>query len=198
MAIPNQGLMKRCTKCGIEKEVKDFYFSNRSRGFMTECKECTKIRTRARYSAKHEEILVQGKKYATEKRKRIRDAVFAAYGGYVCACCGETENKFLTIDHINNDGASKRKQIYKQGKGNTAGYHTYYWLARNQFPAGYQVLCMNCNYGKRMNNGVCPHKTRCNDYPQVGVGPSGPKRLVLVSNETGKDIVCPSEKSEAA
>jgi hypothetical protein len=34
---------------------------------------------------------------------------------------------------------------------------------RNGFPPGYQVLCMNCNHGKRMNNGVCPHKERCND-----------------------------------
>jgi hypothetical protein len=24
---------------------------------------------------------------------------------------------------------------------------------------------MNCQWGKRNNNGVCPHKERCNDYP---------------------------------
>ena len=147
---------------------------------MGECKECTKARSRARFAAKHEYILAQGKEYAIAKRKRIRSATFAAYGGEICACCGEKESKFLTIDHINNDGAAKRKQIYPQGKGNTAGYHTYQWLVKNNFPAGYQVLCMNCNYGKRMNNGVCPHKARCNDHPQVGVGSSDPKRIAPV------------------
>ena len=145
---------------------------------MAECKECTKVRTRARYAVKRDEILVQGKSYAKEKRARVKEAVFAAYGGFKCACCGEVEKKFLTLDHIENNGSVMRKQIYKGNKkGNTAGYHTYYWLARNGFPAGYQVLCMNCNYGKRMNKGVCPHKATCNDYPQVGVGSSDPKRI---------------------
>ena len=190
--------MKRCTKCGEEKELAEFYIQSRYNSPMSECKECTKSRSKKRAFEKRDEILAKGKEYATEKRKRIREATFAAYGGNVCACCGETESKFLTLDHINNDGAAFRKAVYRKNKkGNTAGYHTYYWLARNGFPAGFQVLCMNCNYGKRMNNGVCPHKTRCNDYPQVGVGPSGPKRLAPVLKLV-EDIVCPSEKSEAA
>jgi hypothetical protein len=27
----------------------------------------------------------------------------------------------------------------------------------NGFPAGFQVLCFNCNQGRRLNHGVCPH-----------------------------------------
>jgi hypothetical protein len=34
-----------------------------------------------------------------------REAVYAAYGGYKCNCCGESEPMFLSIDHIDNDGA---------------------------------------------------------------------------------------------
>ena len=35
----------------------------------------------------------------------------------------------------------------------------YLWLKRNNFPPGYQVLCWNCNCGRSINNGICPHKT---------------------------------------
>jgi ribosomal protein L40E len=33
----------------------------------------------------------------------------------------------------------------------------YRWLVKNGFPAGFQVLCRNCNWGKHANDGVCPH-----------------------------------------
>lgn len=71
-------------------------------------------------------------------------AVFAA-------CCGETEPLFLSLDHVNNDGASHRKVIDRR--------KLYKWLARNHYPSGFQVLCMNCNHGKFRNGGVCPHQS---------------------------------------
>ncbi len=87
-----------------------------------------------------------------------KDAAFNAYGGYKCNCCGETIKQFLSIDHINNDGAKHRKELTgdsRRGGGN----NLYIWLKRNKYPAGFQVLCMNCNCGKYRNGGVCPHKT---------------------------------------
>jgi len=71
-----------------------------------------------------------------------------------CNCCGEKEIKFLTIDHINNDGASHRKSI----KCHTGAGSFYYWLKRNGWPSGYQVLCMNCNLGKSLYK-ICPHQS---------------------------------------
>lgn len=70
---------------------------------------------------------------------------------------------FLTLDHIDNDGGEFRKK--ELGRRTAAGIHTYRWLKRNGYPDGIQVLCMNCQHGKRMNGGVCPHGT-CNDYPE--------------------------------
>lgn len=90
--------------------------------------------------------------------KRAKDACYAAYGGYICACCGEREPKFLTLDHVNNDGAEHRRLI-GSGSKNVGGKKTYAWLIANGFPLGFQVLCMNCNWGKARNGGVCPHKT---------------------------------------
>ena len=87
---------------------------------------------------------------------RCRDEVFEAYGGYKCNCCEETERMFLSIDHVNNDGAEERKS----GKYSGSGTAFYTWLRKNNFPFGYQVLCMNCQIGKHKNGGVCPHQQK--------------------------------------
>jgi len=72
------------------------------------------------------------------------------YGGPICACCGETNLFFLTFDHINGGG---RKHILEIGHPNLGG-----WLRRNNYPDGYRVLCANCNSGRAMVGGVCPHQ----------------------------------------
>lgn len=68
-----------------------------------------------------------------------------------CVCCGESTLEFLTIDHINNDGAEHRRQFNLQGP------KILNWIIRNSFPEGFQVLCWNCNWGKQVNNVICPH-----------------------------------------
>lgn len=103
--------------------------------------------------------LAQFRKMEADKSKRLnavlREEVFAAYGGYRCSCCGETERLFLTIDHVENDGARMRAD----GTHGRGGTQFYQWLRINGFPKGFQVLCVNCNYGKHRNGGVCPHKS---------------------------------------
>lgn len=93
-------------------------------------------------------------KRSREYHRKLRLEVIIHYGGNPpkCACCGETELDFLTIDHINNDGAKHRKQHGHNFLPN--------WLKKNDFPEGFRVLCYNCNCGRRINNGVCPHKKR--------------------------------------
>lgn len=58
---------------------------------------------------------------------------------------------FLTLDHINNDGAAARQ-------GNRDTKPLYRRLRRANYPLGYQVLCWNCNVGRHINGGVCPHQ----------------------------------------
>lgn len=86
-------------------------------------------------------------------REKIRSQVFAAYGTS-CACCGETNQKFLTIDHTYGDGAEHRRD-----QRISSGDATYSWLVRNEFPPGFQTLCFNCNSGRARNGGICPHKS---------------------------------------
>lgn len=81
--------------------------------------------------------------------------ILQAYGGCKCVCCGEDDVRFLSFDHVFNDGAAERRK-YK-GKGNLSLWHD---LRRRGFPDKhrYQVLCYNCNMGRAANGGVCPHE----------------------------------------
>jgi hypothetical protein len=163
--------MRICTQCNEEKPEESFY--RRTRGtLMTECKACNIKRAGVWYKANREHARKRENLKMVDTRWRTKEAVFAAYGGFRCACCGETEREFLTLDHVENNGSTHRRKVV--GKRYAAGFQTYAWIVRNGFPPGFQVLCMNCNWGKR-RTGVCPHKERCNDYPK-GVEPSGSKR----------------------
>lgn len=171
-------MTKTCTRCHKTKPTTDFYVKSTSRGGVaTECKLCTRERS-SQWREEHltPEHKARWNEYLRQRRVRIRDAAFAAYGGYVCKCCGETTPQFLTVDHVNNDGAEfRRREFPRKSQSNGAGHWTYAWLVKHNFPEGFQILCMNCNYGKRMNHGVCPHQARCNDQAKA-VEPSGSKR----------------------
>ena len=97
--------------------------------------------------------------YMKKSNLKLKRQVMDAYGG-ACSCCGETELVFLTIDHMNDDGAEHRRQLAAErgGSWGQAGAPTYRWLRDNGFPEGFQVMCANCNCGKQWNGGVCPHQ----------------------------------------
>ena len=92
----------------------------------------------------------KNKEYCKNYDIKCKKLVFEYYGKK-CACCGEDEIIFLTIDHINGGGTKHRKRI-----GNKINR----WLVSRKFPEGFQTLCFNCNWGKHINNGICPHKQR--------------------------------------
>ena len=68
-------------------------------------------------------------------------------GEGTCRQCGQGDIDVLTVDHIENDGFKHRKQL---GKRDLCGDHFYRWLVKNDYPPGYQVLCMNCNMKKEI------------------------------------------------
>ena len=72
-----------------------------------------------------------------------RLACFEAYGGARCYCCGEDRIYFLSLDHVNGDGAEERKRL---GMGTNIYGHLYH----RGFPEPdrYQILCYNCNFAK--------------------------------------------------
>lgn len=79
-----------------------------------------------------------------------------------CACCGEQELSFLSLDHINNDGHLQRK------KG-ACGWVFYSQIIKNP-PTDLQVLCMNCQFGKKIK-GICPHQFGGASASKINVSP---------------------------
>lgn len=66
-----------------------------------------------------------------------------------CVGCTETHIEFMTIDHMNNSGWEHRKS-------EPSAKYIYHWLRNNNYPSGFQVLCMNCNHSHGVR-GYCPH-----------------------------------------
>lgn len=82
-------------------------------------------------------------------RAVLRREVIAAYGG-ACTCCNEATFEFLTLEHLNNDGAAHRARVGKNAQAQLLD------IKRRGFPAEYTVLCFNCNLAKGIH-GSCPH-----------------------------------------
>ena len=87
-----------------------------------------------------------------EKNRKMREkeklTVIEHYsnGTMKCSKCGFSDIRALSIDHVDGNGNQHRKQVTK---GN-AGWNFYRWLRLNNYPEGFQVLCMNCQFIKRV------------------------------------------------
>jgi hypothetical protein len=85
---------------------------------------------------------------------KLRREAIAAYGG-VCQCCGESEYRFLTIGHVDGNGAEERRSINGNARGGNQALLRR--LRREGWPPGYRTECWNCNCASHFNGGVCPH-----------------------------------------
>jgi hypothetical protein len=93
-------------------------------------------------------------RYRREHRRAIRVRVLTHYGAK-CVCCGEIEMRFLTIDHILGGGFAHLREL--KGKGGHGSEKLWRWLISKNYPDGFQVLCLNCNFAKTWY-GNCPHR----------------------------------------
>jgi hypothetical protein len=153
----------KCTKCllAFQERHKAFYQEKIAKGLCVSCAKPNDNLPRV--------VCLACKLKARAYIDRQKLAAFQAYGGPRCACCGEAIFQFLTIDHINGDGASHRKTVAASKKpsrrktngwkapNNGSGVSMYTWLRQNNYPPGFRVLCMNCNCAIAWF-GSCPHK----------------------------------------
>lgn len=94
--------------------------------------------------------------YRKERNLKIKLNTLTHYGNGKCACvkCGENRLACLSLDHIDGNGAEHRREI-----GRTA-IALYFWLIKNDFPEGYQTLCMNCQFVKKVFHNEYSAKTK--------------------------------------
>lgn len=124
--------VKICPVCKIEKPADCFSFKTKVAGgkkyLASECKPCTAKRMRDRYRVNNQSALL---------RRKVFDLL-----GRVCVKCGFSDARALQVDHINNNGTEERK-IYK-------GQKMYRHVLKMK-GVGYQTLCANCNWIKRID-----------------------------------------------
>lgn len=94
-----------------------------------------------RYYAAHKGAILS-RNQVNDQIKRMLVIDHYSNGEFKCAYCGIDDVDVLTTDHMNGGGTQHRK---------TCGNHVYRELIRDNFPKGYQVLCFNCNWKKRLN-----------------------------------------------
>lgn len=148
----------KCLCAGCQEQRNKRQQERRARCVATNlCTVCQKPHTTAF------KLCPECRKNVIERHKQgnaqLKQEIFAVYGTK-CACCGEDHPLLLNIDHINNDGAAHRRSLKSNKR--LGGQAIYRWLKNNNYPPGFQVLCWNCNMGKHLNGGVCPHKEKEN------------------------------------
>lgn len=134
---------KKCPRCKKIRNIKGFK-KNPDTKFNNEI--CWNCYRQVKYHIDQNEVCDNVLGITIERAKEL---VYSYYGK-LCNCCGETEVKFLEIDHVDNNGAEHRQMLGKLS--------IYVWIVNNNFPANFQILCANCNVGKYRNGGTCPHK----------------------------------------
>lgn len=158
--------LKRCIMCLSDLIDSEECF-NKRQGRCLKCQsEYRKIwvvlnsQKKKEYKLKNWHKNNRGKCYEnnSESRKAAKYKALFAYGGK-CYCCGETNQGFLTIEHLSSNGAEHRRQLF--GSPKIAGARFYYWLGKNNYPTNLNlaVACWNCNSGRAHNKGICPHQT---------------------------------------
>jgi len=154
-----KGLCKECNEssapnsafCEKHKEARRLYNKKRREDHRAAglCILCNEPLVTAHYCERHrQESMAKGKKWTAALKAKVLE-----HYGNKCACCGETEPVFLTIDHINSDGYKHRAKTGYRITGNALWKE----IVNKGYPNTYQILCWNCNSGRAINNGVCPH-----------------------------------------
>src|SRR3989344_4571886 len=131
---------QKCSQCNEEKTLERFAVrTDQNRRLRKSCKDCTNKRINS-------------------LRAGYRKQVFDHYG-WICVCCGENEPKFMTIDHIYNDGYLDKMKYGRKRKLISKDLY-YKIIFVEKFPVNRsQSLCHNCQFGK-WDGRICPHQEK--------------------------------------
>lgn len=156
----SDGLRSHCKRC-VAKEFKSYQQSHpekeREKGRRYRQKHAEELRQRAQRPEQKavRQVWVDNNREHVYRRQRDRRSVLRAEMlhayGWQCSCCGETEERFLTLEHTRRDGA-----VHKRAVG--SGCSIWRDLRRRGWPqdGSYTLLCWNCNCATA-NGDPCPH-----------------------------------------
>lgn len=158
----------KCIRCLEEKPASLFRKDPKKRnGLHSWCKKCRSkyesqrqkklgINSYQKYTKHNPErkMLYQAQTRAANKKIRLEVIAYYSNNENKCSCCGESHIEFLAIDHIHGNGNKERKE-----KIIGSGSPFFRYLKKLGYPAGYRVLCHNCNMSHGCY-GYCPHEEK--------------------------------------
>ncbi len=175
-------ILNNCCKCGTELNNNNWYDCNKRKHWNI-CNPCKRNsykvwrdKNRVRYNIKSRNYYADHKSQVRETVKRWRDnnpekwvriykygaierknKIIEHYSNSTMKCskCGISDIRVLSIDHIKGKGNKHRKEV-------GCGANLYNWIIKNNFPDGFQVLCMNCQFIKRHENNEWSKKIDAN------------------------------------
>lgn len=134
-SIANTEIIKLCTACGEFKLALDFHAR------ATQCKSCRRFLMKKYYLENHDACSA----YSKNRVNNINTDIFNLLGK-TCSECGESEQEFLTVDHVNND--RKKERSYNSLVWKTDILNGFKDLSK------YKILCRNCNEAKQRKNPI--------------------------------------------
>lgn len=164
---------KACRRCRRWLPLSDFPSrTSPSSSRKATCKECKATGYKEWRLANHEQLLQKKRDdyYANRDKilklrkvakngarylARLKQEIFNHYGN-ACYCCGLDDPRFLTVEHLSNDGHVSR---YANGK-RKSGSSMYREIIDAGFPEDIALACYNCNCARAHigRGGICPHK----------------------------------------
>ena len=128
--------MKKCTICGQEKSLDNFY-DQRAGKFKkaSECKPCVLKRHKSRYWDNHAQIRNAQNDSATKRRQEFTLKLVEYLKEHPCVDCGETNPIVLDFDHI--DPTTKTSNVPRLTR--------YSWRRVIEEMQKCEVRCANCH-----------------------------------------------------
>ncbi len=138
-----------CTKCGAPLTGDNWYPSMRTNN-QRQCKSCHCKAVLSRLRTPRGSFA--NRVWFRKRGQELKVEVLSHYSGGPPRCTrrGYTDVRALSIDHVNSGGAQHGKKVKKMCE----------WFLRNEYPDGYAVLCLNCNWLKRYEKGEVPRKDK--------------------------------------
>ena len=101
--------MKTCTKCGIEKDLSDFYYMKGRNRYRAECSDCQKAAQRVQKKAAYDPLLKRSKDLKSKYDITLDqyDEMYESQQGR-CAICGTDQpggrGNHFAVDHDHRTG----------------------------------------------------------------------------------------------
>lgn len=157
--LSKDGKSKFCGRCKKFVLLTDYHKSTKYKaGVQSKCKSCSKEMADEykpkrklwlkRYMAKNGEKILS---YKRDWRRGLKEKIFDKHGR-VCKHCGVKDIRVLQIDHVNGDG-------YKERTASKNNWGEYLIHILKDETNSYQILCANCNWIKRIENGELKKNT---------------------------------------